>query len=85
MAVDAAGRHAMLLEAARTLALVHATSPDGLADGHFAQRGGDGHYLDREIGWTLTELRRTILLPRRMQRRISTATFARRWRRSPAG
>lgn len=60
MAVDAAVRHAMLLEAARTLALIHATSPEGLADGHFAQRGGDGHYLDREIGWTLTELRRTI-------------------------
>lgn len=60
MAVDATGRHAMLLEAARTLALMHATSPDGLADGHFAQRGGDGHYLDREINWTMIELRRTI-------------------------
>lgn len=60
MAVDAAARHAMLLEAARTLALVHATSPEGLADDYFARRGGDGHYLDREIAWNLLELRRKI-------------------------
>ncbi|WP_411339813.1 phosphotransferase family protein [Sphingopyxis sp. J-6] len=60
MAVGAADRHRMLLEAARTLAAVHATSSAGLADDHFARRGGDGHYLDREIGWTLVELRRTI-------------------------
>ena len=60
MAVDAATRHAMLLEAARTLALVHATPPAGLADEYFAQRGGKGHYLDREIAWNLVELRRTI-------------------------
>ena len=60
MAVDAAARHAMLLEAARTLAPMHQTSPEGLADEHFARRGGTGHYLDREIGWTLLELRRTI-------------------------
>ncbi|KTE38589.1 MULTISPECIES: phosphotransferase family protein [unclassified Sphingopyxis] len=60
MAVDAAGRHAMLLEAARTLARMHKTPPEGLADEHFAQRGGAGHYLDREISWSLIELRRTI-------------------------
>lgn len=60
MAVDAATRHAMLLEAARTLALVHATPTSELADDYFAQRGGKGHFLDREIGWNLVELRRTI-------------------------
>lgn len=60
MAVDATRRHAMLLEAARTLALVHATSPEGLADDYFGNRGGSGHYLDREIGWNLLELRRSI-------------------------
>lgn len=60
MAVDAPARHAMLLEAARTLALVHATPAEGLAEDYFAQRGGRGHFLDREIGWNLLELRRTI-------------------------
>lgn len=60
MAVDAAQRHSMLLDAARTLAQFHATSPEGLADSHFAQRGGNGHFIDREIAWTLLELRRTI-------------------------
>lgn len=60
MAVDAPARHAMLIEAAKTLAVFHATDVTGLADEHFAARGGDGHFLDREIAWTLVELRRTI-------------------------
>lgn len=60
MAVGAGQRHAMLIEAARTLARFHATPPEGLADDHFARRGGQGHFIDREIAWTLLELRRTI-------------------------
>lgn len=60
MAVEAPQRHAMLLSAARTLALVHASPPKELADDYFAQRGGSGHYIDREIGWNLLELQRTI-------------------------
>lgn len=60
MSVGAAERHAMLLEAAKTLALVHAADPDGLADDYFALRGGTGHFLDREIDWNLVELRRMI-------------------------
>ena len=60
MAVDAGRRHAMLIEAAKTLALVHATPPEGVADAYFARRGGEGHFLDREIAWNLIELRRNI-------------------------
>lgn len=60
VATDAAGRHAMLLAAARTIAAVHKTAPEGLADEYFAQRGGEGHFIDREIGWNLIELRRSI-------------------------
>lgn len=60
MDVGPAQRHAMLLEAARTIACFNATPPTGLADDYFARRGGTGHYLDREIAWNLTELRRVI-------------------------
>lgn len=60
MAVEASQRHAMLLSAARTLTLVHASPPEGLADDYFARRGGNGHFIDREIGWNLLELQRTI-------------------------
>jgi len=60
MAVSPAERHAMLLNAARLLGRLNATALDGGDFAHLEDRGEGDHFIDREIDWTLRELRAAI-------------------------
>jgi aminoglycoside phosphotransferase (APT) family kinase protein len=60
MAVSAADRHAMLLNAARVVGRLNRTAVDGGAFSHLERRGEGEHFIDREISWTLHELRAAI-------------------------
>lgn len=56
MHASASCRHAMLLNAARTLAAVNAADLAGGRFDHLQARGRGHHFIDREIDWTLGEL-----------------------------